>query len=873
MYICVFFLVLSAHGSPMKVLDMDKFDVSRAQRVNSEGVDSALQSDLLARAKQHILSSSAEALSGMTRTQNNVLGDVTTTHPIQVKWIRTGKSYTEGTAATLAYHIDAIVSNPFSSHDIFIDISTLEVVFSVDKTKRSSPFTSPIDTDIKVYDMFLKDYNDDVEDDDYSPDVDRGSNATKVFDTTESHSFPTDDQELNDLVDYTLYTAHLYNSLSNGQLPSWSSSLPFNIEFNLTIANAYFDGDWGIHFGTGFITDDVVVHEWAHAYTDQLANLVYMGESGAMNEAFSDIFGEGVDLLVEESTIPESELRSTWPLQCHSHVGVDGVFPAGTDSGFRWAMGENVSSGSMVGQLRDMYYPECHRSPGTVYSQYYVCSEYPYDGGGVHSNSGVLNRVFATLTDGGEYEDPSGGSNLVVQALGLTKTLNLFYQTEASLTQYSQFYDAAQALYQTCINLIGQDIYYPNVMNMTVLKSTEKIVSSDCTSVSNALTGSGMSSTENHCPNLECPFDTYLCRFISCDTSAEVVDNDFTSRLNTYSAPPCKNDTGNMVYPVTGTAKYARVFDQSDFSSASFKLGCVEYGFVTDGDIEATFEFYIDEDGGDPNDNMTLIASYPTTVINVGANQYARGTLDTDELSVSLSGSQTFVVVLSHALNESPEEFFSAGYGYSHTGTDRTFVGGSCISGFQDFASYCAENGNSPCTANWLVELSISGGASDGDDDMCFHVDSMIDYKGVEYTYKELLQGKEPECIIPHSPFSRGVVIATSCGKTARVTDTHLMATTKGFQLAYSLKVGDVLFGDYHEEHCTVTSVQKEMSIQKYFGLNCVHSEVLVSGLRASTFGDFHTLPSWYMTYVGGLVGSDAASTIGGYIAEWYFQK
>jgi hypothetical protein len=99
------------------------------------------------------------------------------------------------------------------------------------------------------------------------------------------------------------------------------------------------------------------------------------------------------------------------------------------------------------------------------------------------------------------------------------------------------------------------------------------------------------------------------------------------------------------------------------------------------------------------------------------------------------------------------------------------------------------------------------------------------------------------------------------------------MATTKGFQLAYSLKVGDVLFGDYHEEHCTVTSVQKEMSIQKYFGLNCVHSEVLVSGLRASTFGDFHTLPSWYMTYVGGLVGSDAASTIGGYIAEWYFQK
>ena len=162
---------------------------------------------------------------------------------------------------------------------------------------------------------------------------------------------------------------------------------------------------------------------------------------------------------------------------------------------------------------------------------------------------------------------------------------------------------------------------------------------------------------------------------------------------------------------------------------------------------------------------------------------------------------------------------------------------------------------------------------ADDDDDVCFHVDSVIDYKGVQYTYEELKAGKEPECSVPHSPASRGVVISTSCGKTARVTDTHLMATTKGFQLAYSLKAGDVLFGDYHQEHCTVTSVKKEEATQQYFGLNCVHSEVLTSGLRASTFGDFHTLPSWYMTYVGGLVGSDAASSLGGYIAEWYFQK
>ena len=163
--------------------------------------------------------------------------------------------------------------------------------------------------------------------------------------------------------------------------------------------------------------------------------------------------------------------------------------------------------------------------------------------------------------------------------------------------------------------------------------------------------------------------------------------------------------------------------------------------------------------------------------------------------------------------------------------------------------------------------------SSGDDDDVCFHVDSKINYKGVEYTYDELKAGKEPECTVPHSPYSKGVVITTSCDKTVRVTDTHLLSTTKGFQLAYSLKAGDVLFGDYDSELCTVKSVEKEKSTQQYFGLNCVHSEVLASGLRASTFGDFHTLPSWYMTYVGSVLGTETASTLGDYIAEWYYQK
>ena len=205
-----------------------------------------------------------------------------------------------------------------------------------------------------------------------------------------------------------------------------------------------------------------------------------------------------------------------------------------------------------------------------------------------------------------------------------------------------------------------------------------------------------------------------------------------------------------------------------------------------------------------------------------------------------------------------------------HNDTDCMIPNGAGMKIFNLTTCEMADDGEGP----YYETTTCADGLDDeSDDSFCFHVDSAIDYKGVTYSYEELKAGKEPECSVPHSPSSRGVIISTTCGKTARVTDTHLMATTKGFQLAYSLKAGDILFGDYHEEHCTVTAVQKEETSQQYFGLNCVHSEVLTSGLRASTFGDFHTLPSWYMTYVGGLVGTDAASTIGGYIAEWYFQK
>lgn len=60
--------------------------------------------------------------------------------------------------------------------------------------------------------------------------------------------------------------------------------------------NASWNGSF-ISFCPGVTTDDVTVHEWAHAYTEYTHNLIYAWQPGALNEAYSDIWGETVDRL------------------------------------------------------------------------------------------------------------------------------------------------------------------------------------------------------------------------------------------------------------------------------------------------------------------------------------------------------------------------------------------------------------------------------------------------------------------------------------------------------------------------------------------------------------------------------------------------
>lgn len=66
-------------------------------------------------------------------------------------------------------------------------------------------------------------------------------------------------------------------------------------------------------FCAGMAVDDVIAHEYAHGLTEFTANLVYQNQSGQLNESFSDIFGELVDLFNGDAGFAGPPGGTPWP--------------------------------------------------------------------------------------------------------------------------------------------------------------------------------------------------------------------------------------------------------------------------------------------------------------------------------------------------------------------------------------------------------------------------------------------------------------------------------------------------------------------------------------------------------------------------------
>ena len=82
------------------------------------------------------------------------------------------------------------------------------------------------------------------------------------------------------------------------------ATLISTVHYGSSYANAYWDGTQMV-YGDGDSTQgcaplalglDVTAHELTHAVTEHESNLTYSGESGGLNEAMSDIFGEFVEV-------------------------------------------------------------------------------------------------------------------------------------------------------------------------------------------------------------------------------------------------------------------------------------------------------------------------------------------------------------------------------------------------------------------------------------------------------------------------------------------------------------------------------------------------------------------------------------------------
>lgn len=186
---------------------------------------------------------------------------------------------------------------------------------------------------------------------------------------------------------------------------------------------AYGAGD-GVVYGS-FGSIDIVGHEITHGVTDHSANLVYQGESGALNESFSDIFGTAIEF-----------------------------YTVGSDKA-NWLNGEDVVKG--LGAIRSLKDPKVFADPDTYLGEYWYNTINSDDNGGVHTNSGVQNHWFYLLSEGGTGENDDRVSYQVT-GIGLDDAAAIAYR---NLTQYllpdSRYMDAATYSIQAAADLFGEE--------------------------------------------------------------------------------------------------------------------------------------------------------------------------------------------------------------------------------------------------------------------------------------------------------------------------------------------------------------------------------------------------------------------------------
>lgn len=206
-----------------------------------------------------------------------------------------------------------------------------------------------------------------------------GSTSDSVISTAHGHAATS----------YDYYSAiHARDSFNNAGAQI-RTTVHHQVQYNNAFWNGsqlvYGDGD-GTNFSPLGNALDVGAHELTHAVTTYSANLTYSYESGALNEATSDIMASHVEAWKDGAVSAD-----TWK------VGED-IYTPGVSGDALRSMADPVASGDYD------YYPT--RYTGSA------------DNGGVHSNSGIANLAFKLMVTGGTH--PRGKTTVNVTALNAT---------------------------------------------------------------------------------------------------------------------------------------------------------------------------------------------------------------------------------------------------------------------------------------------------------------------------------------------------------------------------------------------------------------------------------------------------------------------
>jgi bacillolysin len=252
---------------------------------------------------------------------------------------------------------------------------------------------------------------------------DEGQGATGIADVDKVYDFAHDTS-----VRYASYAGvDLTNLIGSDYGDGKGKAIRSTVRFCTTdpatdcpYVNAFWDGRQ-IAFGAGLAGDDVVAHEFTHGVTQNTSGLVYLFQAGAINEALSDAWGEFVD---------------------QTNGSADDT------AANKWKIGEGTS----IGVIRDMANPPALDQPDKMTSSlwFYDPTDPLTDNGGVHYNSGVLNKAIYLMAQGGTF------NGYTSSGLGLAKTAKITWSLQNLITSGADYKDIFYTLPLACRKNVGR---------------------------------------------------------------------------------------------------------------------------------------------------------------------------------------------------------------------------------------------------------------------------------------------------------------------------------------------------------------------------------------------------------------------------------